>query len=121
MLFRTLMWSLLLLLGCALPAAQPAESLRDQTVEAGCGMCQYSIVESRGCYWAIQWRGEVLVVQGQTPANHDNHGPDGMCNMTRQAVVSGHAKGGQFYAQKFKLLPAGHLPAQPRFSDQDRH
>ena len=64
MVLRTLLFALLVLVGCGAPSAPP-EDLVEQTLEAGCGMCQYGVVGTQGCYWSVEWKGEMLVVQGE--------------------------------------------------------
>ena len=98
-----------------------SEKIEGQTVEAACGMCQYGVPSSGGCYWAVQWKGEMLVVQGEIPMDHENHAPDGMCNVKRKAVVTGTAKSGQLYAKKFELLPPEEVPKNPKFTPADDH
>lgn len=98
-----------------------SETLDNRTVEAACGMCKYGVPSANGCYWAIQWKGDMLVVQGEIPSDHENHAPDGMCNIKRKAIVSGVAKSGQLYAKKFELLPAEVIPDNPTFSPSDEH
>lgn len=103
------------------PVGSPSEKLDSQTVEAACGMCKYGVPSSSGCYWSVQWKGDMLVVQGELPTDHENHAPDGMCNVKRKAVVTGVAKSGQFYAKKFELLPPDTVPENPTFTPADEH
>ena len=111
---------LLMLLACGAPG-KPPETLTNETVEAGCGWCQYGAMGNSGCYWTIQWKGDMLVVQGDIPQDHQNHAPDGMCNVKRQVVVSGRVKSGQIYAKKFELLPIQDVPENPKFTPADLH
>lgn len=89
------------------------ERLERETVTAACGMCRFH-EEARGCYWAIQWEGEVYPVNGPTPQDHEAHGPEGMCVMDRKAIVTGNLRSGQFFADAFELLPVqpGEAPAE---------
>ena len=57
---------------------------------------------------------------GEIPSDHENHAPDGMCNI-KQAIVSGVAKSGQLCAKKFELLPAEVIPDNPTFTPSDEH
>ena len=100
---------------------KPPETLTNQTLEAGCGWCQYGMMGNNGCFWTVKWKDEVLVVQGEVPKNHENHAPDGMCNVKRQAVVSGRVKAGQIYAKKFELVPIDVVPDNPKFTPADLH
>ena len=121
MCFRSLMLAMLcFLLACGGPAA-PVDRLTNTTVEAGCGMCKYGVIGTQGCYWAIQWKGEMAVVQGEVPKDHENHGPEGMCNIKRMAKVSGTVRSGQFYSTQFELLPAQDVPDNPTFTPADKH
>ena len=92
-----------LLTGCSLITGVPIE---EQTVTAACGMCIFKQMDVPRCYWAIEWEGEYYPVNGPTPEEHDSHGPEGMCTMPRQAVVSGKLRSGQLFADSFELLPA---------------
>ena len=109
----------LILMACS--GGVVSETLNNKTVEAACGMCKYGVPSANGCYWAIQWKGDMLVVQGEIPQDHENHAPDGMCNVKRKAIVSGVAKSGQLYAKKFELLPPDEIPENPTFSPSDEH
>lgn len=87
--------------GCSWISGVP---LDQETVTAACGSCVFK-QETPGCYWAIEWEGDYYPVNGPLPKDHDSHGPEGMCLMARQAVVSGRIRGGQLYADRFELLP----------------
>jgi len=77
----------------------------DRTVEVGCGTCQLE-VEGEGCWWAARLDGRAVPVRGDAlPEDHDGHAPDGMCNVTRDAVVSGTLYETYFLATKFELQP----------------
>ena len=118
---RILMYVLLAALtACGGPSA-PVETLSNQTLEAGCGWCQYGMMGNNGCYWTVEWKEKLYVVQGAIPKDHENHAPDGMCNVKRQAVVSGRLSHGQFYATKFELKPADSIPDAPQFTPADLH
>ena len=108
------------LAACSGPA-KPAPTLTNQVVEAGCGWCQYGMMGNNGCYWTVKWEDELYVVQGELPKDHQNHAPDGMCNVKRTAKVSGRLKSGQFYAKKFELLPLDKAPESPKFTPADLH
>jgi hypothetical protein len=120
---KTLVWIHLflvcLMLGCG--EAPKSVDLSAEVVTAGCGMCQYQVFGTSGCYWSVEWEGKPYVVQGTIPEEHENHAPDGMCNMKRQAKVSGRLKSGQFYATSFELLPASGVPETPSFTPEVVH
>ena len=117
---RGLILVFFVLVGCGQPGPAP-EQLSEQTVDAGCGMCQYGVVSKQGCYWAIEWKGEMLIAQGEVPVDHENHAPDGMCNMKRKAIVSGLVKSGQFYSKQFDLVAVDAVPTTPQFTPLDKH
>jgi hypothetical protein len=82
-------------------------ALDDQKVTAACGLCIFGVPSNHGCYWSVEWDGEFYPVHGPAPGmdEHDAHGPEGMCTMPRQAVVSGRLRKGKLYADAFELLP----------------
>ena len=99
-------------------------SLTDQVAPVACGMCIFKMPEAKGCVWAIEIEGEHYLVQsGQLPKDHMQHAPDGMCNMTRQARVTGQVEGERFVASQFELLPAqaDSVPAAPTFTEEGVH
>ena len=121
---RALLKSLLALIavsskvGCRSSATK---HLRGETVEAACAMCVYAMEGVRGCIWAVRIDGKPYLAEGTLPKHHDAHAPDGMCNVKRQAVVSGELVHQKFVAQSFDLKPATHIPANPRFTPAHRH
>jgi hypothetical protein len=110
--------SVVVLVGCGGPAGTPIEN---QTVTAACGMCLFSMREAKGCMWAVEIEGTPYLVQGALPRDHENHSPDGMCNVKRQVVVDGHLREDRFVATRFDLLPAESVPEKPTFSPEDVH
>ncbi len=110
---------LLLLTSCA--GAEPADAvaLEGETVTVACGICFWGLNGGRGCEWAVEIDGQHHLVQGKVPHGHVNHGPDGMCNMHRQAVLTGKLKGDRFVTSQFDLLPATDVPEKPRFTTED--
>ena len=87
-----------------------------------CGMCRMGMPPSeRGCFWAIKLDGRHYTVSGATPRDHENHAPDGMCNVDRKAMVAGTIAGSTFRADRFDLLPieAAAVPAKPTFTLDD--
>jgi len=108
----------MVLVGCGGPTGIPVEN---RTIEAGCGMCLYSMKEAKGCMWAADIDGTPLLVNGALPRDHENHAPDGMCNVKRQVVVDGHIRGDRFVATRFELKPAENVPEVPKFTPEDEH
>lgn len=47
--------------------------------------------------------------------------PQPLCNVERQARVSGRLKHGKFFADSFVLLPADSVPDNPEFTEADKH
>ena len=58
---------------------------------------------------------------GALPTDHENHAPDGMCNMTRTVRVTGEIRGKNFIASKFDVLSAEDVPAEPKYTPEDVH
>ena len=99
----------------------PNTKLTAQQITVGCGMCKFDMPSNGGCYWAAEINGQHYVVQGNTPIDHQNHAPDGMCNITRTAVVDGTIEGRNLFAKRFELLPPADVPASPEFTPADIH
>jgi len=95
--------------------------LTNKTLEAGCGTCRYHLPDGQGCYWVIEHEGQHYPVAGTLPTDHENHAPDGMCNMTRSVSVTGEIRGKNFIAGKFEVLSPADVPAKPEFTPQDVH
>jgi len=84
------------------------EEVADRTLEVGCGTCQLGQTSHPGCWWAAKVDGRVVPVRGDalpSDREHDGHAPDGMCNMTRRAVVSGRLYESHLAVTQFDLLP----------------
>lgn len=97
--------------------------IQDQTVHVACGMCRFGLEdpERHGCYWAAQIDGRVVPIGGTAlPRDHENHAPDGMCNVTREAVVSGTLYEKSFVASEFELQPVDPA-AEPEFTPEHVH
>jgi len=84
-------------------------------------MCLYLKPTNAGCYWVIEHEGETYPVAGKLPLDHENHAPDGMCNMKRQVRVTGDIRGPNFIATKFDVLPTSDIPDKPRYTPDDKH
>ncbi len=82
--------------------------VEDRVVEAACGLCQFEMEGRSDCYWAIRIEGKEFMVRGDvlpTDDEHDAHDDEGMCAVTRNAVVSGTLYESYFLATKFELQP----------------
>jgi hypothetical protein len=111
------------IVGCGDPTVTTVE-MSGQTLDVGCGACQFKQPDGRGCYWAVRIDGQIYPMQGTilpSESQLPSHGPEGMCTMTRQAVVDGNLRAGVFTATRFRLLdvdPATAAAAEP-VSDHD--
>ncbi len=66
---------------------------------------QLGKTDDTSCIWAVELEDTPYTVEGALPQDHDSHAHDGMCNMKREAVVSGEMKDGKFVATSFELVP----------------
>jgi hypothetical protein len=107
----------LLVPGCG----EPTQQVRSRKVTAGCGTCQFRLVNGVGCYWTIELDGKLYPVTGSIPKDHAMHSPDGMCNMKRTAIVDGEISGTTFIASRFDLQPAEAPADAPMFTESDDH
>ena len=98
-----------------------AVAIENSVLEAGCGMCRYGQGAGKGCYWVVSYQGKAYPVAGSLPTDHDNHAPDGMCNMKRDVRVSGEIRGENFIATRFEVLPPENVPTNPEYTDADIH
>ena len=97
------------------------KTLAGQTITVGCGMCIFRMEGASTCEWAAEIDGEHYWVRGPVPHDHNNHMPDGICNMRRLAIVDGEVRGDLLIASRFELLPAQSVPEKPRFTPADEH
>lgn len=114
---------IVLLFVCSLAAAcgSSGVEVQERTVQVACGSCRLGLEEHPGCYWAADFDGKVLPVRGEAlPRDHDSHAPDGMCNVTRDAVVSGTLYESHFAATEFDLQPV-EPAADPEFTHEHVH
>lgn len=111
------------MLASALACGSTGETVTNQQITVGCGMCRFGIVntERPGCYWAAEFGDKHVPVFGPLPHDHENHSPTGMCNMNRRAIVDGTLKEDRFVATRFELLPASAPPSDPAFTPDDEH
>jgi hypothetical protein len=117
--FRTIALAATLL---TVPACgDSSEEIHDRTVEVGCGMCRFHRRTDGSCYWAMRIDGEVVPVRGDAvPGDEGSHDPDGMCNVTREAIVSGTLYPTYFSATRFDLRPVAGAES-PEFGPDDVH
>ncbi|MCJ8498633.1 DUF6370 family protein [Chryseobacterium salipaludis] len=81
------------------------QKIQNQTVDAGCGMCQFKLKTDKGCAMAVKIDNKIYHVEGLDKKTFGNaHAEDGYCKMTKKAVVSGEIKKGKFYATSFKYV-----------------
>ena len=74
-------------------------------VEASGGQWQFGL-PGTGCDLAVRIGGRSYYVEGSGIADHgDAHGPEGLCNAIRMAVVEGNLEDGRFIARSFEVLP----------------
>ena len=109
---------LLAALGCV---SAPDQVVDNQVMDVACGTCIYRLPDGVGCYWAVELDGEHYAMAGELPKDHDNHGPDGMCNMGRKARITGELRGSNFIASAFELLPTDEVPTERKYDETDDH
>ena len=109
---------LLAALGCV---PGPDKVVDNQVLDVACGPCIYRLPDGVGCYWAVELDGEHYPVAGELPKDHDNHGPVGMCNMKRQARITGELRGDNFIASSFELIDPTDVPTERKYDDSDVH
>lgn len=115
-------WIVLLWFGCtAAPGEPPEPRLEGRTLEVGCGRCIFHMPQVPGCPWAAELDGKHYLLQGAVPQDHHSHAPDGICNVSRQAVVDGVLRDGKLIVSRMELLPATHVPSAPNFTPADVH
>jgi hypothetical protein len=75
-------------------------------IEAACGTCKFDLPGS-DCALAVRIDGRAYYVDGTKIDDlGDAHAADGICNVVRQARVSGRLDGERFASTAFELLPA---------------
>ena len=96
-------------------------TIAGQTIKVACAACVYKMEDAKGCEWAAEVDGEHLMVQGMLPVAHDSHGPEGMCNMEREAKIDAAVRDGKLITSRFELLPPKNAPETPQFTPADIH
>ncbi len=97
------------------------KSIEAQTLKVACGSCVFEMKDVDGCPWAAEVEGKYYLMQGAVPQNHDSHADDGMCNMPREAVVSGTLRDDKLIVTSMKLKPAREVPSAQTFTEKDIH
>lgn len=118
---RALLALALLVALFTVPSCQAKDEVRGAVVTAACARCQFHMVDTPDCPWAVEIEGKRYLVQGPVPEDHSKHSPDGICNMPREAVVDGRIKDDRFIATRLELLPAKNVPATPQFKPDESH
>lgn len=109
--------SLCAMLGCT----DDGQKLENATVKIGCGRCQFHMAEAQGCPFAAEIDGQHYLIQGRVPEDHQSHAQDGICNMVREAKVSGTLRDGKLITTKLDLLPAQSVPETRQYTEEDVH
>ncbi len=116
-----LKWLLMaLLFSVASCQSEPAIVLTQQTITVGCGRCIFDMEDVEGCPWAAEIDGSHYLMSGALP-DHNSHESDGICNMSREAVVDGEIRGEELVISKMVLMPAQGIPDKPRFAPDEQH
>jgi hypothetical protein len=120
---RPLVVAVLLGLITVFPACRPPAdaTFSGETLTVACGRCVFEMEGVEGCPWAAEIDGEHYLIRGRIPKDHTTHAPDGICNMTRKAVIDGELRDGELLVTRMELLPPEEVPAEPRFSPEDLH
>lgn len=102
---KKILFALLTLTSLNLSAQeQKKKQLKDQEVEASCGMCQFN-AKDKDCALSIRFESNIYSVVGTDIDKHgDAHAKDGFCNAIRKAKVSGTLKNGKLLVKKFELV-----------------
>lgn len=100
--------------GCekATQVSKAPATLTNRVVEASCGSCNFGLEGE--CSLAIRVDGKAYPVDGASLDDYgDAHAADGMCNMIRQATITGTIDGDHVHATAFSLLPGESAPEPP--------
>lgn len=74
-------------------------------VEAACGTCVFHMDGVKGCPLAVRIDGQAYLVEGSDIDDHgDAHAPGGLCNVTRDAEVTGKLINGKLVVTRFRLV-----------------
>ena len=74
-------------------------------VVASCGLCNFGIINKRGCNLTIKIGDTTYSVEGTDIHSHgDSHSKEGLCGAVRVAYVSGKIKKDKFHSDSFVLV-----------------
>lgn len=105
----------------AFGCAEDGQKIENATVKIGCGRCQFHMEEAQGCPFAAEIDGQHYLIQGRVPEDHQSHAQDGICNMVREAKVSGTVRDGKLITTQLDLLPAKNIPETRQYTEEDVH
>ena len=88
------------LAGCGGSGGIATAALADEMIEVGCGSCMYDMEGVKGCVTAANIDGTPYLVSGVKLKAH----AVGLCDMKKQAKVSGRVEGGKFVASALELV-----------------
>jgi hypothetical protein len=117
-------WIAAALLGFAVAACgEPGIPVTDRVVTVACGACIFDMPGAKNCPWAAELDDHHYLLRGPLPLDHNSHLSDGICNMKRQARLTGEIRGDLLVVSRFELLPAApeDVPEAPRFTPSDVH
>ena len=101
----TVLMCVFIMHGCSASRSGNNVKIVNQTVEASCGQCQFSIIDPSGCDLAIRIDENVYFVDGAHIDDFgDAHAADGFCQAVRSAIVTGTLENGRFRATDMNLL-----------------
>ncbi len=103
-LLLTTVFSLCVFFTFAQEPLQKTTALKDQIVEASCGICKFDL-QGKKCGLAVKIDGKSYFVDGTSIKDHgDEHGKNGFCNTVKKAKVSGSIVDGRFKSSSFTLV-----------------
>lgn len=96
------------LAGCA--GSKPLRVEQTGVMEAACGECLFHL-PGKGCHLAVRHGTRAYFVDGvDLDSLGDAHAKDGMCQVIRQARVTGELRNGRFVVSRLEMIP---LEKQP--------
>ena len=98
-------------------ACDPGIPIENQVLKTACGSCIFKMKDAVNCPFAVEIDGKHYLVQGAVPQDHNSHMADGICNMAREARITGVLRDGKLIASSFELLPAEYVPDAPAHHD----
>ncbi len=96
------------LAGCA--GSKPLRVEQSGVMEVACGECLFHL-PGKGCHLAVRHGTRAYFVDGvDLDSLGDAHAKDGMCQVIRQARVTGELRNGRFVVSRLEMIP---LEKQP--------